>query len=292
MPADLDARIRGLVVEVVEHAPPAPDLDLAAEPREAPPRRQAALVSLAIGVAIAVVVVIGAIALEPGSEPLTPASGRGATVTIRLDSIPEGLSGRILRGRPVFLERRGDELFVFFVDSGTACVLPTRGVGDRVVVRLDVVLQGVASGPTPAFDHCRRGVRSGTGFIRLDADSVPAGVSSWYVGRTAVFVVRAGGDVTVFINRAQHIPGERVRWCPVEQVFYAPTHGEQFRADGTVVSGPAQRGLDRLRVRSDNDVVTVDSRGVMRGEPPEPAARVLLRPPPVCEGGIPSLPFS
>ena len=111
--------------------------------------------------------------------------------------------------------------------------------------------------------------------------SIPQGVTASTVGGRQVFFVRVGDDVTVFLDRAQHLPGERLWWCPTTHTFRAPTHGEWFAADGTRLGGPARRGLDRFaaRVRGRTLVVRLDT--LVKGA-------VVLGP----GGSSPSLPIS
>ena len=91
--------------------------------------------------------------------------------------------------------------------------------------------------------------------------SIPQGVTAARLGGHHVFYVRVGDDVTVFLDRAQHLPGERLWWCLPAYVFQAPTHGETFAPDGTRLGGPARRGLDRFaaRVRGRTLVVRLDT---------------------------------
>lgn len=111
-------------------------------------------------------------------------------------------------------------------------------------------------------------------------DAIPSGVSGRRLGPEGVIFVRDGSHVTVFVNDAQHLAGEPVVWCPASQVFYAPTHGERFAVDGTYLSGPARRGLDRLPTTSSRGVVTIDKRHPIKGEPVR--ERRSAPPPPVC----------
>ena len=108
--------------------------------------------------------------------------------------------------------------------------------------------------------------RGSTTTIRLA--TIPQGVSWWKVkevGRGGVFLERDGNDVTAFRNSAQHLRGEFVWWCPDQQVFEAPTHGERFDRDGFKLGGPARRGLDEYRVRRVGRDVTIDFDTITKG---------------------------
>ncbi|MBI3963105.1 MAG: Rieske 2Fe-2S domain-containing protein [Deinococcus sp.] len=62
--------------------------------------------------------------------------------------------------------------------------------------------------------------------------------------------------------------GCKFEWVPVNNRFECPCHGSKFQKDGTYISGPAPRGLDRfeLAVTRDRDVV-VDTGRLIRGQP-------------------------
>jgi nitrite reductase/ring-hydroxylating ferredoxin subunit len=88
---------------------------------------------------------------------------------------------------------------------------------------------------------------------RLALDSLPEGVSAHEVEGVPVFLVRHGRSVEGFLDRAQHLANEQLWWCPAEEVFVSPFHGELFDAQGRALAGPAFRDLDRVSVE-----VTVD----------------------------------
>ena len=79
------------------------------------------------------------------------------------------------------------------------------------------------------------------GRVGVALASIPQGVTAARLGGHHVFYVRVGDDVTVFLDRAQHIPGERLWWCLPSYTFRSPFHGEAFAADGTRLGGPAAR---------------------------------------------------
>lgn len=100
----------------------------------------------------------------------------------------------------------------------------------------------------------------------LSLRTIPSGVSARRVGRVDVFLARDGQQITAFVNSAQHLPGEKIWWCPKEQVFAAPTHGEMFDAQGRRLGGPAFRDLDRLAVSVGQDgAVSIDPSNVRAG---------------------------
>jgi nitrite reductase/ring-hydroxylating ferredoxin subunit len=81
-----------------------------------------------------------------------------------------------------------------------------------------------------------------------------------------VFLVKHGRSVEGFLDRAQHLANEQLWWCPDEEVFVSPFHGELFDAQGRALAGPASRDLDRVSVEVAVDgVVVVDPFTVERG---------------------------
>ena len=102
--------------------------------------------------------------------------------------------------------------------------------------------------------------------IRLT--SIPEGVSAHSIDHAPVFLVRHGGEITAFSTDVQHLPGdEHLWWCPSEEQFASPTHGEVFDRQGLVVGGPAQNGLSRFEVQTLKDRVRVDITSVTPGPP-------------------------
>ncbi|MBI3961760.1 MAG: Rieske 2Fe-2S domain-containing protein [Deinococcus sp.] len=62
--------------------------------------------------------------------------------------------------------------------------------------------------------------------------------------------------------------GCKPEWVAVNNRFECPCHGSKFQKDGTYISGPAPRGLDRFEVTLDRDGnVIVDTGRLVRGQP-------------------------
>ncbi len=101
--------------------------------------------------------------------------------------------------------------------------------------------------------------------LEFPLDGVAAGVSPGTIEDRRVFFVRDGDDVEVFLAAAQHLPNEGLWWCPAEQVFASPFHGEVFDPDGRARLGPAHRDLDRFVTEVRDDVVSVDAGRVIPG---------------------------
>jgi len=68
---------------------------------------------------------------------------------------------------------------------------------------------------------------------------------------TAWVVKSADGGVTAFGPQCTHL-GCAYHWDDGRQQFLCPCHSSLFRIDGTVISGPAPRPLDRYQTRIEN----------------------------------------
>jgi menaquinol-cytochrome c reductase iron-sulfur subunit len=68
---------------------------------------------------------------------------------------------------------------------------------------------------------------------------------------TAWVVKRADGGVTAFGPQCTHL-GCAYHWDDGRQQFLCPCHSSLFRMDGTVISGPAPRPLDRYETKVEN----------------------------------------
>ncbi|HEX9823402.1 MAG TPA: hypothetical protein VGB51_03295 [Actinomycetota bacterium] len=76
-------------------------------------------------------------------------------------------------------------------------------------------------------------------------------------GATAPGAARELGLIAL-LDDANHIPGDRVYWCPDPEVFWEKNHGSKFDRFGAYMDGPAMRGLDRVAVRVVGDEVQID----------------------------------
>lgn len=100
----------------------------------------------------------------------------------------------------------------------------------------------------------------------LALDSLPEGVTAHTVEGVPLFLVRHGRDVKGLLDDAQHLPNEQLWWCPAEEVFVSPFHGELFDAEGRLLVGPGVRDLDRVAVRvTATGFVVVDPFTVQQG---------------------------
>jgi hypothetical protein len=102
--------------------------------------------------------------------------------------------------------------------------------------------------------------------VTLPLTSVPQGVSARAVAGRQVFLNRDGKHVSAFLTDVHHEAGETTLWyCPQQHVFASPTHAEMFNEAGSIVGGPARRGLDRFKTAVNADMVTVYLKDIIHG---------------------------
>jgi len=100
----------------------------------------------------------------------------------------------------------------------------------------------------------------------LALDSLPEGVTAHTVQGVPLFLVRHGREVKGYLDDAQHLANEQLWWCPAEEVFVSPFHGELFDAEGRLLAGPARQDLDRIAVEvTAPGLVVVDPFTVQQG---------------------------
>lgn len=73
---------------------------------------------------------------------------------------------------------------------------------------------------------------------------------------SAYVLTTNGQDFSVMSNICSHL-GCRVRWIPDQDGFFCPCHNGVFAKDGSVVSGPPPRPLDRFEAKVENGVLFV-----------------------------------
>jgi menaquinol-cytochrome c reductase iron-sulfur subunit len=73
---------------------------------------------------------------------------------------------------------------------------------------------------------------------------------------SAYVLTENGQDFAVLSNICTHL-GCRVRWIPDKQGFYCPCHNGVFSKDGTVVSGPPPRPLDRFENKVEDGILYI-----------------------------------
>jgi menaquinol-cytochrome c reductase iron-sulfur subunit len=73
---------------------------------------------------------------------------------------------------------------------------------------------------------------------------------------SAYVLTENGQDFTVMSNICTHL-GCRVRWIAEKEGFFCPCHNGVFSKDGSVVSGPPPRPLDRFESKVEDGVLFV-----------------------------------
>jgi menaquinol-cytochrome c reductase iron-sulfur subunit len=73
---------------------------------------------------------------------------------------------------------------------------------------------------------------------------------------SAYVLTEDGQDYQVMSNVCTHL-GCRVRWIADKQGFYCPCHNGVFAKDGSVVSGPPPRPLDRFENKVENGILYI-----------------------------------
>jgi cytochrome b6-f complex iron-sulfur subunit len=72
------------------------------------------------------------------------------------------------------------------------------------------------------------------------------------------FLMRQGEEFAALYQVCSHL-GCLVRWDGDNQVYVCPCHGAKFAKDGTVISGPPPRAMDRFAVEIVDGRVVVDT---------------------------------
>jgi cytochrome b6-f complex iron-sulfur subunit len=72
------------------------------------------------------------------------------------------------------------------------------------------------------------------------------------------FLVNEGGEFFALYQICTHL-GCLMRWDEEDQVYICPCHGAKFAKDGSVISGPIPRDLDRFAVEVVDGRVVVDT---------------------------------
>ena len=73
---------------------------------------------------------------------------------------------------------------------------------------------------------------------------------------SAYILTENGQDFIAMSNICTHL-GCRVRWIPDEEGFFCPCHNGVFAKDGSVVSGPPPRPLDRFESKVEDGILYV-----------------------------------
>ncbi len=72
----------------------------------------------------------------------------------------------------------------------------------------------------------------------------------------AYVLTEDGQNYVALSNICTHL-GCRVRWIPEQGKFFCPCHNAVFAKDGTVISGPPPRPMDRYKTKLDNGILFI-----------------------------------
>ena len=86
-----------------------------------------------------------------------------------------------------------------------------------------------------------------------------------YIQDTGVFVVSTDAGPVALSEVSPHL-GTRLLFCRSNDSFQGP-HGELFDRRGFYVAGPAPRGMDRVGVRVQDDLVEIAPEDLRTGPP-------------------------
>ena len=71
-----------------------------------------------------------------------------------------------------------------------------------------------------------------------------------------ILLVNIGGTISAFSSSCPHSGCTR-DWEESDSHFRCRCHGSEFKKDGTLAKGPATRGLSKLAVKKEGDVIRI-----------------------------------
>src|SRR5687768_8240783 len=92
---------------------------------------------------------------------------------------------------------------------------------------------------------------------------IPANDSVSIDADNEVILVRWTGHAYAFNLACPH-QNTALRWQEGERRFQCPKHKSRYQPDGNFISGRATRGMDRLEIRRDGDVLVVNTDRVFK----------------------------
>lgn len=78
-----------------------------------------------------------------------------------------------------------------------------------------------------------------------------------YVRGPGIYVVASENGFIALWDDARHV-GDRVLYCPVDETFSSPAHGEKFDRQGRYIAGPASGDLGTYPVHVKGNSAVVD----------------------------------
>lgn len=98
-----------------------------------------------------------------------------------------------------------------------------------------------------AMPRFREGEFGGLFFLGIAADYTLEEEPE-YISKGKFYMIRDDDGLLALYKVCTHL-GCLVPWVPSANRFICPCHGSQFQRDGTYISGPAPRALDRFVIR-------------------------------------------
>lgn len=80
-----------------------------------------------------------------------------------------------------------------------------------------------------------------------------------------LIVARVGSDAFAFSIACPH-QSTAVKWLEADHIFQCPKHKSKFKPNGELISGKAERNLDRLPVKLDGTTLIVDTSREIRSD--------------------------
>lgn len=86
---------------------------------------------------------------------------------------------------------------------------------------------------------------------------------------TPIYIVNTNGEIFAFSKRtpAPEPWDCNYAWVPANNEFTDPCSGSKFALDGTLLEGPAERGLDRYEVQVVNGRLQINLNKLILGQP-------------------------
>jgi menaquinol-cytochrome c reductase iron-sulfur subunit len=138
------------------------------------------------------------------------------------------------------------------------------GIGGLIGIGFGVPAVAYVVGPSLKSQQAQTWMRLGpTSKVELGTPTLFTFTSQtqtgWIVNseEVSVYVLsKDGRDYIAMSNICTHL-GCHVRWITDQNLFFCPCHNGEFDVNGTVISGPPPRPLNRYEVKVENDQLYV-----------------------------------
>ena len=89
--------------------------------------------------------------------------------------------------------------------------------------------------------------------------------TSFEVDNKMMYLANTGNNILIFHWRTPGSAHCRYKWFDLEGAFIDPCTGARFSLDGSFLTGPLHRGLDRYSMRRDGGQIIVDLSNTIEG---------------------------